>query len=161
MPTTIGIPTARFLSFLLVPTLGMVMTASAAGRQKAVGAWADVQKLEVGAAVEVVYGESARLRGRLANATEESIVLHVDGADRSLTRSTVRSVAVERRKTARGAAIGLLVGIALAVPNARLQGAGAAAGGTVSCAAIGATIGALSKGYRTVYRATPAGEPIP
>ena len=134
--------------------------ATAVAKEKPVGTWADVQKLKAGSEVETVLGDSSRLRGKLVSTADNAMVLQVDGTDRSLERAGLRSVAVQERKVAKGAAIGLLVGLALAYPNAKLQGAGAAVGGIVVDTAAGAGIGALVKGYRTVYRvslAAPAG----
>ena len=159
MPTNITMPTTRVLRILLIPITMVVLAATAVGAEKPVGTWADVQKIQAGKAVAVVQSDSVRLRGRLVSAAEDGMILHIDGADRSFARATLRSVAVQYRKTAKGAGIGLLVGLALAYPNAKLQGAGVAAGGIVSDTAIGAAIGALNKRYRTVYRVTQAGPP--
>ncbi len=139
---------------LLIPVAMAVLAGTAVAAEKPVGTWADVQKIEAGTAVEVMQADSVRLRGRLLSVTEDGIVLRVGEADRNFARGTLRSVAVHYRKTAKGAFIGLLVGLALAYPNAKLQGASVAIGGMVSDTAIGAGIGALITGYRTVYRVT-------
>jgi hypothetical protein len=154
MPTSMTMPTTWILRILLIPVAMAVLAGTAVGAEKPVGTWADVQKIEAGTAVEVMQGDSVRLRGRLLSVAEDGMILRVGGADRSFARATLRSVAVQYRKTAKGAIIGLLVGLALAYPNDRLQGAGAAAGGIVADTAIGAGIGALIKDYRTVYRVT-------
>jgi hypothetical protein len=134
--------------------------ATAVAKERPVGSWADVQKLEAGREVEAMLGDSSRLRGRVVSTADDAFVLRVDGADRSLERAGIRSVSVRERKAAKGAVIGLLVGLALAYPNAVLQGGGAAAGGIVVYTAGGAGIGALVKGYRTVYRVPAVGPPV-
>jgi hypothetical protein len=160
MPLNVTKPTIRVLRILLIPIAIAALAATAVGAEKPVGTWADVQKIKVGMAVEVVQGDSSRLYGSLVSTAGDSVILRVDGADRTLSRATLHSVAVQYRKTAKGAMIGLLVALGLAVPNAKLQGASTAAGGVVSFTAIGAGIGALNKGYRTVYRVTQLDPPI-
>ena len=152
-------PTTRAISLLLISAAITLLAATAVGAEKPIGTWADVQKIKVGLAVEVVQGDSTRLRGSLESADKDGMSLRVDGAARTLARATLRSVAVQYRKTAKGAMIGLLVGLAFAYPNAKLQGAGAAASGIAFYTGIGAGIGALNKSYRTVYRVTQADTP--
>ncbi|MBI3472341.1 MAG: hypothetical protein HY013_13380 [Candidatus Solibacter usitatus] len=140
---------------LLIPVaIAMLATTSVAG-EKAVGTWADVRKIPGGNGVELVQTDSVRLRGTLVSATDDGLVFRVGGADRSFARASLHSVAVRRRATAKCAAIGLVVGVCLAYPNAKLQGAGVAAGGIVFDTAIGAAIGAAIKSYHTVYRVPP------
>jgi hypothetical protein len=155
------VSTTRQRCILLIPIAVVLLAATAVGAEKPVGTWADVQKIQAGMAVEVVQGDSIRLRGRLVRTAGDGMILRVDGTDRSFARDTLRSVAVQRRKTAKGAVIGLLVGLALAFPSTKLQGAGAAAGGVVFDTAIGAAIGVLSKGYQTVYRLSQPSPPTP
>lgn len=159
MPTKITMPTTRVPLILLIPFAMVVLAGAAVGAEKPVGTWADVQKIQAGKAVEVVQGDSSRLRGLLVSAAEDGLILRVGDTDRSFARANLRGVAVQYRKTGKGAAIGLLVGLALAYPHAKLQGAGAAAGGIMFYTAIGAGIGALNKSCRTVYRVTQAGPP--
>ena len=83
--------------------------------------------VEAGREVEVVQGESVRLRGRLVSVADDGMIVHVERTDRSVARAAVHSVAIQCRRTAKGAVIGMLVGLALAYPNARLQGGGATA----------------------------------
>jgi hypothetical protein len=156
-----AIPMARVLRILAIPAVMALLAAAVVGAEKPVGTWADVQKIKAGKAVEVVQGDSTLLRGMLVSVDEDSMILSVAGANRTLARATLRCVAVQYRKTAKGAAIGLLVGLALAVPCGLLQGAGAAAGGIGFYTASGAAIGALNKGYRKVYCITQASPPSP
>jgi hypothetical protein len=149
----------RVLCILLIPAAMAVFATAAFGADKPEGSWADVQKIEFGTAMEVVQSGSIRLRGKLVSVTEDAVILRIGAADRSFERATLRSVAVRHSLTKKGALIGLLVGLAFAYPNAKLTGPGAAVGGIVSDTAIGAAIGALTKGYRIVYRAAPAGLP--
>jgi hypothetical protein len=149
----------RAPAFWLIWIAASMTVATAVAREKPVGSWADVQKLKAGREVEAMLSNSSRLRGRVVSTADDALVLRVDGADRSLERAGLCSVAVQERKTAKGAMIGLLVGLAFAYPNAVLQGGGAAAGGIAVYTAAGAGIGALAKGYRTVYRAPAAGPP--
>jgi hypothetical protein len=157
--TNIRMATTRMLRILLIPGAIALLAAMAIGAEKPVGAWADVQKIKAGTPVEVMQGNSVRLRGRLVSAAEDGMILRVGDVDRSFARAALRSVAVQYRNTDKGLIIGLLVGLALAVPNAKSQGGGAAAGSIVAGTAIGAGVGAASKGYRIVYRVTEAGPP--
>ena len=159
MPTNITMRMTRVLSILLIPVSIALLAVTAVGAEKPVGIWADVQKIQAGTPVEVMQGDSIILRGRLVSAAEDGMTLRVGDVDHSFARAALRSVAVQYRRTAKGTAIGLLAGLVLAYPNAKLQGGGAAAGTIVSFTAIGAGIGALSKSYRTVYRVTQAGLP--
>jgi hypothetical protein len=144
---------------LLIPVVMGMIVAAAVGEEKALGTWAEVQKIQGGKAVGVAQGDSALLRGRLVSVAEDQMIVSVGGTDRLFARTALRSVAVQNRKTAKGALVGLLVGLALAYPSTKLQGAGAAIGGIVFDTAIGAAIGTLKKDYRTVYRITQTGPP--
>ena len=71
--------------------------------------------------MEVIQGESVRLRSRLVSVAEDGMTLRVGDVDRSFARAALRSVSVQYRRTAKGGVIGLLTGLVLAYPN---EGAG-------------------------------------
>ena len=91
-------PMTRVLSILLSLVAIALPAATAVGAEKLVGAWADVQKIQVGTPVEVIQGDSVRLRSRLVSVAEDGMTLRVGDVDRSFARAALRSVSVQYRE---------------------------------------------------------------
>lgn len=109
--------------------------------------------------VYVERTDGREIQGRLERASDDDLVIATVAGERSVPAKDVRSVAVKRRWTNRGALIGAVVGVGLGSIAAASNGRGASDAArvmfvtTVVNTAFGATIGALIRHRQTVYRA--------
>ena len=131
---------------------------NASGAQRDPASWAKVEQLRPGQTIRVQCSDQRTWTGRLVGVSTETLTLSVDGTERKIARSDVLRADVRSR--ARSALIGLGIGAGAGV------GVGFAAGsdlkssekttavglGVVLVAPVGAVIGALLPGWKTVYR---------
>lgn len=139
------------------------------GAQQDHANWAKVEQLRLGQSMRVLSSDQRTWKGRLVKVSSDTLILNVDGNERKLGRSDVVRADVKSR--VRSTLIGLGIGAAAGA------GVGYAAGsrsnlkssevttavvlGTILIAPVGAVIGALFPGWKTVYRADPPGSPQP
>jgi len=153
-------------SFLI--TLGVLLLATLAGAQapgqsqsqKPEESWENLRSLGIGEKVQVVDQKLKSLTGRFRNFSDEAITFQVDQGEVTVPRPEVlRVTSLERTRRGRNAAIGFAIGAGVA---GALVGVAVARGtpewqyGLPSIpilGAMGAGVGALSPGYKTIYRA--------
>jgi hypothetical protein len=127
--------------------------------QSAQDSWDNLKQLRVGQEIKVVDMNLKSLKGRFVNASDAAISLRTDEGERAIERASVMRVSAHGGKRGRNALIGLGIGAAIGVAAGvgvmeRETGyAGAVAGTVVGLAAVGAGVGALFPGSRTIFRA--------
>ena len=120
--------------------------------------WQAFQELKAGQQVTVVDRQMKTYKGAFVSYTETDLTVRVAGQSIALDRDKVVRVNVTGHHRVRNAVIGLIAGAGVggamvACCAERESGfGGAAAGGVIGAAAVGAGIGALFPGSRTVYR---------
>jgi len=140
---------------------------NAFGAQRDHASWARVEQLRLGQTMRVQCSDQRTWTGRVVGVTGETLTLNVDGTERKIPRSDVLRADVKSR--ARSALIGLGIGAGAGVGVGYAAGSGlkssekttAVGLGAVLVAPVGAVIGALLPGWKTVYREEPPGSPQP
>jgi hypothetical protein len=149
----------------VLPLLGLFITSSLRGAENP--AWNNLKQLSSGQQVRVVLSGQKSVKGQLQSVTDEAITIRANGADQTISRSSVQQV-LSRRPGHRGrhALIGAAIGAGAGL------GTGAAIDSNCSSQSIvctgnkgkailtpvfgliGAGIGALlpAGGWRQVYR---------
>lgn len=122
--------------------------------------WQSLQEAKVGQKVTVVDRQMKTYHGQFVRYTDTDLTVKIDGQPMTLDRDDVVRVTVTGHHRARNTLIGLAVGAAAggalaAAWNKSMSGfeGNDAAGVVLFSTAIGAGIGALCPGSRTVYRA--------
>jgi hypothetical protein len=125
--------------------------------------WENLKQLQVGQKIEVVDMTMKSLTGTFVSFSDEAISLRIRKNDFTLRRPDVLRVTLQGHNRPRNALIGAAIGVGAGAAIARWLGMGECPGSqnctTVEGASIavvggmGAGLGALSPGYRTIYRA--------
>jgi len=125
--------------------------------------WENLKQLQVGQTIEVVAMTLKSLTGTFVSFSDEAISLRIRKHDVTLGRPDVLRVSLHGHKRPRNALIGAAIGAAAGAAFAAWAGAGECPGSqnctTVAVASvavsggIGAGLGALAPGDRTLYRA--------
>ena len=121
--------------------------------------WSNLQTLHSGDRIGIIQSDQKRVEGRFTRAGGSEITIDA-GREITLVQSQVVRVYKRPRLTRAkwalvGAGLGLVAGAiinATAGERFRNEGGDITAGALVSGAAVGAGIGALSGGYKTVYQ---------
>jgi hypothetical protein len=147
---------ARVWMFALIAVLAL----HAFGAQPDAAPWSKVLQLRSGQALRVLSSDQRTRTGRLAEVSDDALVLNVGGAEQKIARSDVRRVDVKSRT--RSVLIGLGIGAAAGVgigyaagsqSNLKSDEKSTAAGlGAAIFAGAGAGLGALVPSWKTVYR---------
>jgi hypothetical protein len=143
------------------------LTLNAFGAQGGDADWAKVEQLRPGRALRVLCSDQRTWTGRLVGASRDTLILNVNGSERKIAQSDVLRADVKSR--AKSALIGLGIGAAAGVGVGYAAGSGLKSGerstaaglGAILIAPVGAVIGALSPGWKTVYRGEPSVSPQP
>jgi hypothetical protein len=156
---------ARLWMLLLIVQLAL----NAFGAQGDYAGWAKVEELRLGQTLRVVCSDQQTWTGGLAGVSGNTLTLYVGGAERRTARSNVLRVDVKSR--AKSTLIGLGIGVAAGAGVGYAAGRGSrlkssevttAVGlGTLLIAPVGALIGALFPGWKTVYHRDPSDSPRP
>jgi len=135
--------------------------------QRDSGSWAKVEQLRVGQSLRVQCSDQRTWKGRLVGVSSDALILNADGTERKIARSDVIRADVKSR--VRSTLIGLGIGAAAGAGVGYAVGRGSnlkssevtTAVGllTLVIAPVGAVIGALSPGWKTVYRGGASGSP--
>ena len=141
-----------FLTLILLPLSPLL------GRAQQ-GEWQNLAQLKTGQTVKVIDHKKNALVGEFVRYTETDLTIAVNKQAKTIDRDSVARVTTSGGHRRRNAVIGLAVGAAAGGGLAgccveRETGFGGAAAGTVvGLGAVGAGIGALISGSKTVYRA--------
>lgn len=109
--------TTRFqmrASCIQVVLLALLISSSLCGAENP--AWNNVKQLSPGQQIRVVLDTKQSFRGQFQSVTEEAIIIHANGSDQTLSRSSVQKVFSHRpghrgRHALIGAAIGAGAGL--------------------------------------------------
>lgn len=124
--------------------------------------WRDVERLKPGTRIDVIHGNLARTSGAIDHVTAEGITLRLASGDSFIARAAVKRVSTVSMTRKRRALIGTAVGggamaivslIAARSGDYDLRHDYVVGAATVLGAGIGAGVGALTGGPRTIYRA--------
>ena len=145
----------------------ILLALNALGAQGDPASWAKVEQLRPGQALRVLCSDQRTWTGRLVGSSSDTLILNVGGTERKIARSDVLRADVKSR--AKSTLIGLGIGAAAGVGIGYAAGSGLKSGerstaaglGAILIAPVGAVIGALSPGWKTVYRGEPSGPPQP
>jgi hypothetical protein len=156
---------ARTWMLLLVAQVAL----NAFGAQRDDASWSKVEQLRSGQTLRVLCSDQRTWTGRLVGVSSDTLTLDVRGTERKIVRLDVVRADVKSR--ARSALIGLGIGAAAGAGVGYVAGSRSrlkpgevrtAVGlGTILIAPVGAAIGALSPGWKTVYRGESSGSPQP
>jgi hypothetical protein len=126
------------------------------------GRWSEVTRLKPDTRTEVITLQSERVKGRFVSAAPDSVVIRTRGQERSFARPDVREIKIRsflgRARNAgvggaSGAGAGLLLG-GLFVWSTGISelAPGFLVAATIVGGTVGASIGVLIPGYRTIYK---------
>ncbi len=145
------------------------MALNAFGAQRDHASWAKVEQLRLSQTMRVLCSDQRTWTGRLVGVSSDTLILNVGGTERKIGRTDV--VRADVRSRTRSALIGVGIGAAAGAGVGYAAGSGsnlkssevttAVVLGTVLIAPVGAVIGALFPGWKTVYRIEPSGSPQP
>jgi hypothetical protein len=151
---------------VVLPLLGLLVSSSLCGAQNP--AWNNLKQLSPGQQVRVVVNSKKSFKGQFQSTTDDAIIIRSNGADQTLSRSSVQKVSSRRaghrgRHALIGAAIGAGAGLGTGAaidndcsPNSIVcTGNKGKAILTPVFGLLGAGIGALlpAGGWQEVYRA--------
>ena len=146
------LPRLIFLTLILLP-----LAAPRGDAQQ--GEWQNLAQLKTGQTVKVIDHKKNALVGEFVRFTETDLTMIVNKQAKTIDRDSVARVTTSGGHRRRNAVIGLAAGAAVGGAFAgcciehKSDYAGTAAGSVGGLGAIGAGIGALISGNKTVYRA--------
>ena len=142
---------------------------NAFGAQRDHASWANVEQLRLGQTLRVLCSDQRTWTGRLIGVSSDTLILNVGGTEKKIVRSDVLRADVKSRAKSTLIGLGIGAGVGAGVGYAAGRGSKlkssevttAVGLGTLLIAPAGAVIGALSPGWKTVYRGEPSDSPKP
>lgn len=106
----------RIVVLFLALSTSLVSAAMAQSKSAANPAWNNLKQLSPGQQVRVVLNSNSSLKGQFQSVTDDAIIIRANGADQTLSRSSVQQVSSGRpghrgRHALIGAAIGAGAGL--------------------------------------------------
>ena len=93
----------------MLPLLALLISSSLCGAENP--AWNNLKQLSSGQQVRIVLDSKKSLKGQFQSVTDDAIIIHANGADQTLSRSSVQKVSSHRPgHRGRHALIGATIG---------------------------------------------------
>jgi hypothetical protein len=101
---------------VVLPLLALLISSSLCGAENP--AWNNLKQLSPGQQVRVVLDSNKSFKGQFQSVTDDALIVHANGADQTLSRSSVQKVSSRRpghrgRHALIGAAIGAGAGLGI------------------------------------------------